>query len=48
MLKTWLKPTDPIPTWRALGEALRAPAINEVELAKQGIILPLAIPIYIQ
>ena len=36
MLKTWLKLTDPIPTWRALGEALRAPTINEVELANQG------------
>ena len=40
MLKAWLKLTDPIPTWRALGEALRAPTINVVELANKGNTLP--------
>ena len=36
MLKTWLKLTKPIPTWRALEVVLGAPTINEVELANQG------------
>ena len=36
MLTCWLKSTDPVPTWRALAEALMAEPVNEVELAQKG------------
>ena len=37
MLKKWLSShTTPMPSWRALGDALRAPTINAVELANKG------------
>ena len=37
MLKMWLKSTNPIPTWTALGVALRAEPVGEVEIAEKGI-----------
>ena len=36
MIKLWLKSIDPIPTWTALGDALRSAPINEVELSNNG------------
>ena len=36
MLKLWLKSIDPVPTRRALADALKARTINEIELAKEG------------
>ena len=33
MLKVWLKSIDPSPTWKALGIALEASPVHEVELA---------------
>ena len=36
MLKIWLKSINPLPTWKALGDALKARAVNEVDLAKEG------------
>ena len=36
MLTYWLKSTDPVPTWKALADALRAGPVDEVELAERG------------
>ena len=35
MLKLWLKSINPIPTWEALGDALRAEPVDEKEIAAQ-------------
>ena len=36
MLEVWLKTIDPPPTWKALGDALKAEPVNEVALAEAG------------
>ena len=36
MIKLWLKSTNPLPTWEALGECLEATPGHETELARKG------------
>ena len=36
MLKVWLKSTKPLPTWKALGDALKEETVNEEALADKG------------
>ena len=36
MLKLWLKSINPLPTWKALRDALKAEPVDEVELAEKG------------
>ena len=36
MLKVWLKSINPLPTWKALGDALKAGPVDEVGLAEEG------------
>ena len=36
MIKLWLKSINPLPTWKALGHALKAGPVAEVGLAKKG------------
>ena len=36
MLKLWLKSSTLFPTWQAIGEALTATPVDEVEVAKSG------------
>ena len=33
MILSWLNGDDPVPTWKALCKALRAPAVDEEEIA---------------
>ena len=37
MLKMWLRSINPLPTWKALGDALKAGPVTEVEIAETGI-----------
>lgn len=39
MLTLYLKSTDPVPKWKALGDALRSGPINEAEIARAGTLL---------
>ena len=36
MIKLWLKCSNPLPTWTALGVALRAEPVDEVKIAEEG------------
>lgn len=36
MIKLWLKCVDPLPTWKALGDALKEQSVDEQMLAKDG------------
>ena len=36
MLKVWLKSVQPVSTWKALRDALRAGPVGESELAQEG------------
>ena len=36
MIKLWLRSINPLPTWKALGDALKAGPVHEVALAKAG------------
>ena len=36
MLKVWLKSINPLPTWKAIRDALKAEPVYEVELAEKG------------
>lgn len=39
MIRAWLNSiTYPLPTWRNLGHALKAKAVNEQELSRKGIL----------
>ena len=35
VLKTWLRQTNPVPTWSRLIEALRSPTVGEYQLAQE-------------
>ena len=35
VLKTWLRQTNPAPTWSRLIEALRSPTVGEYQLAQE-------------
>ena len=35
MILTWLMRENPLPAWQVLCDALRTPAVNAVEIAKQ-------------
>ena len=35
VLKTWLRQTNPAPTWSKLIEALRSPTVGEYQLAQE-------------
>ena len=36
MIKMWLRSINPLPTWKALGDALKAKPVDEVGLAVKG------------
>ena len=36
MIFIWLKSINPLPTWKALGDALKAEPVHEMELAGKG------------
>ena len=36
MIKVWLKSINPLPTWKALGDAIKEEPVHEVGLAGEG------------
>ena len=39
MILLWLKSINPVPTWKALVEALKATTVGEAQLAQEGRVL---------
>ena len=36
MIKKWLKSINPLPTWKALGDAIKEDPVSEVGIAEEG------------